>query len=73
MYFRTSYHYNKEGFEDGTVAIRYTHTSTNYSVSSDATTKGIGPIKVSQFKPVLPATCTPSMNCQTLCLEANLC
>ena len=50
MYFRTSYHYNKEEVEDGTVAIRYTHTSTNYS---DATTKGLGPIKIRQFKPVL--------------------
>ena len=50
MYFRTSYHYNKEDVEDGTVAIRYTHTSTNYS---DATTKGLGPIKVRQFLPVL--------------------
>ena len=34
MYFRTSYHYNKEEVEDGTVAVRYTHTSTNYSDSS---------------------------------------
>ena len=50
MYFRTSYHYNKEEVEDGTVAIRYTRTSTNYS---DATTKGLGPIKVKRFLPVL--------------------
>ena len=53
MYFRTSYHYNKdnkEEVEDGTVAVRYTHTSTNYS---DATTKSLGPIKVKQFKPVV--------------------
>ena len=50
MYFRTSYHYNKGEVEDVTVAIRYTHTSTNYS---DATTKGLGPIKIRQFKPVL--------------------
>ena len=52
MYFRTSYHYmyNKEEVEDGTVAVRYTHTSTNYS---DATAKGLGHIKVKQFLPVL--------------------
>ena len=50
MYFRTSYHCNKEEVEDGTVAIRYIHTSTNYN---DATTKGIGPIKIRRFKPVL--------------------
>ena len=47
-----SYHYNKEEVEDGTAGVRYTHTATNYS---DATTKGLGPIKVTcrQFNPVL--------------------
>ena len=50
MYFRTSNHGNKEGVADGTAAIRHTRTSTN---DSCATTKGLGPIKVRQLKPVL--------------------
>ena len=50
MYVHTSYHYNKEEVEDGTVAIRCTHASNNYS---DATPKGLGPIKIRKFKPVL--------------------
>ena len=50
VYFRAAYHYNKQEVKDGTVAVRYTHTSTNYS---DATTKGVGPLKVKQFVPVL--------------------
>ena len=61
MYFRTSYHYDKEEVEDGTAAIRYTHTSTN---CSDATTKGLGPIKVRQLEQNLYST---GMNRQTLC------
>ena len=46
----SSYHYNKEDAEDGTVAIRYTHTSTNHS---DAPDKGLYPLSVKQFLPVL--------------------
>ena len=50
MYFRTSYHYNKEALRDGIVAIYYCDTTVNVS---DAQTKGLSPIKTEAFEPYL--------------------
>ena len=48
MYFRTSYHYNKEAVRDKYVQIYYINTQYN---CADATTKALGSNKVKLFAP----------------------
>ena len=50
MYFRTSYHYNKEAVRDKYVSVHYINTQCNLS---DVTTKALGSNKIREFQPYL--------------------
>ena len=50
MYFRTTYHYNKEAVRDGFVDVIYVKTDKNIS---DACTKALGTNKIREFVPIL--------------------
>ena len=50
MYFRTTYHYNKEMVRDGFVTVQYVHTSKNIA---DACTKSLAAVKIGEFEPIL--------------------
>ena len=50
MYFRVTYHYNKEAVNDGYVKVVYVHTSKNVA---DACTKALAAVKISLFEPIL--------------------
>ena len=50
MYFRTTYHYNKEMVRDGYVKVEYIHTASNLA---DACTKALGSVKIGEFEPKL--------------------
>ena len=50
MYFRTGYHYYKEAVRDQYVSVHYAHTTQSIS---DACTKGLGPINIEGFEPLI--------------------
>ena len=50
MYFRTSYHYNKEAVRDKYISVHYINTQYNLS---DVTTKALGSNKIREFQPYL--------------------
>jgi hypothetical protein len=50
MYFRTHYHFNKEAVRDKYCIVQYIDTKDNIS---DTMTKGLGKVKIEEFKPYL--------------------